>query len=322
MSRRSCNDGSQGMVFGVLILTIGVLFLLRNLNVVYFDSIWQFWPLGMLIPGILRLLRVDDPWQDFGGLALTGVGGVWLLSNLNVVPDNVWDWLWPLLLIGGGAFLLLRRVDGGGWDGTSPPPYQDSGRRGTSSDAGQDGWTDSFGRMPPKQNLAPQSRDQQTEDTGRSARSQGNVSESRNPEEWESPGEQQDYEDDWFGPNDYDPSSATRELKIDVIFGGIDRRITTDRFEGGKLAAVFGGLDLDLRDAQTQLDQIVLHADAVFGGIDVMVPDTWEVDVQGTGVFGAYDDQTHPPVAPADGSAPPLLIVKGGAVFGGVTIRN
>jgi hypothetical protein len=50
------------------------------------------------------------------------------------------------------------------------------------------------------------------------------------------------------------------------------------------------------------------------------VPETWEVVIRGTGVFGGYEDKTFPPRS-AD-VKPPRLIVSGGAVFGGVTVRN
>jgi hypothetical protein len=41
--------------------------------------------------------------------------------------------------------------------------------------------------------------------------------------------------------------------------------------------------------------------------------------MRGAGVFGGYSDQTiHPPIT----SETKRLIVKGGAVFGGVTFKN
>jgi hypothetical protein len=41
--------------------------------------------------------------------------------------------------------------------------------------------------------------------------------------------------------------------------------------------------------------------------------------VEGTGVFGGYSDETiHPPMTPET----KRLIVKGGAVFGGVVVKN
>ena len=56
-------------------------------------------------------------------------------------------------------------------------------------------------------------------------------------------------------------------------------------------------------------------------GVELKVPDTWEVMVRGAGVLGGYDDKTHP--APAvEGVKRPKLIIRGEAVFGGVSVRN
>jgi len=140
------------------------------------------------------------------------------------------------------------------------------------------------------------------------------------------------YGPDWFGCspgsgagisaglNDTSGSDA-KKLQADVIFSGIDRKFVSQEFEGGRVAVLFGGANIDLRQTNTQRPEIVINADAVFGGVDIKIPDTWMADVRGSGVFGSYEDQTHHP-AQTGTNPPPRLIVKGGAVFGGVTVRN
>jgi hypothetical protein len=117
-------------------------------------------------------------------------------------------------------------------------------------------------------------------------------------------------------------AGGTNVLNETTVFGGINRRIDSQEFEGGHLSAVFGGIELDLRKANTKRDEIVIEANAVFGGIELTVPEHWRVTVQGAGVFGGYDDQTHPsPTAAAD-EKHPHLIMTGSAVFGGVSVKN
>ena len=85
--------------------------------------------------------------------------------------------------------------------------------------------------------------------------------------------------------------------------------------------AVFGGVELDLRDAGMKGDEAYVEANAVFGGIEIRVPESWQVIPRGAGVFGGFTDETRAPEANA--SAPvKRLIVKGAAVFGGVMITN
>jgi cell wall-active antibiotic response 4TMS protein YvqF len=123
------------------------------------------------------------------------------------------------------------------------------------------------------------------------------------------------------GPNP-NPGGSANVLNETMVFGGINRRIDSQEFEGGYLSAVFGGIELDLRKANTKKDEITIEANAVFGGIELTVPEHWRVTVRGSGVFGGYDDQTHPSPAATVDEKRPHLIVIGSAVFGGVSVKN
>lgn len=106
-----------------------------------------------------------------------------------------------------------------------------------------------------------------------------------------------------------------------AVFGGGKRVIADPNFQGGKYDAVFGGYELDLRRAEIQGDAAVLELNAVFGGIEARVPESWSVVLDGGGVFGGFVDNTSQP-DPRLHPSPKRLIVKGGAVFGGVEVKN
>ena len=96
------------------------------------------------------------------------------------------------------------------------------------------------------------------------------------------------------------------------------------RYAGGVgpgAQVLFGGIEVDLRDADMETPAVVLHANAVFGGIEIRVPDTWYVETRGQGVFGGYTDETMPPDV-VHYPNPKRLVVKGAAVFGGVVVKN
>lgn len=116
-------------------------------------------------------------------------------------------------------------------------------------------------------------------------------------------------------------SSNKNRLNESSVFGGIKQRMDSQEFEGGYLSSVFGGIEIDLRGANTKLDELNIHAEAVFGGIDLMLPDRWNVTVKGAGVFGGFEDQTHPPIG-GTAEKRPHVTVTGSAVFGGVTVKN
>ncbi|MGA2037692.1 MAG: DUF5668 domain-containing protein [Bryobacteraceae bacterium] len=111
------------------------------------------------------------------------------------------------------------------------------------------------------------------------------------------------------------------KLNESAVFWGGKRVITDSDFQGGKIECVFGGFDIDLRGATMLGDSAVLKVDAVFGGAEIKVPTDWEVVMKGSGVFGGFVDETKHPDRRLNPN-PKRLIVKGGAVFGGVGIKN
>jgi predicted membrane protein len=104
-----------------------------------------------------------------------------------------------------------------------------------------------------------------------------------------------------------------------AIFGGVKRRIDSQDFEGGEALAIFGGIKIDLRKAATKKEEMIFEANALFGGIEMRVPEAWESMIRGAGIFGAYEDKTDP--APIDPKRP-RLVITGYAVFGGIEVKN
>jgi len=116
--------------------------------------------------------------------------------------------------------------------------------------------------------------------------------------------------------------STSDTLREWATFSGIKKRLHTVDFQGGEMIAVFGGIEVDLREANISPGkEVVVDANATFGGIELRVPYSWEVVVRGMGIFGGYEDKTVPPRR-EEGVTPPRLLVTGYAVFGGVSIEN
>jgi predicted membrane protein len=116
-------------------------------------------------------------------------------------------------------------------------------------------------------------------------------------------------------------SSSVDHMNEWAIFSGVRRRIDSQDFQGGEAFAMFGGVELDLRKAVSKRDEILVDVNAVFGGVEMRVPETWNVTVRGAGIFGGYEDKTMDSRVATDAKQP-HLIVNGFAVFGGVTIQN
>jgi predicted membrane protein len=106
-----------------------------------------------------------------------------------------------------------------------------------------------------------------------------------------------------------------------AMFGGSKRRFTSPDFHGGEAFAFCGGFHIDLRAAQMPSARAVIDVNTIFGGCEILVPDSWTVNAQAAGIFGGVEDKTvHP--RPMEGVPAPELVVTGTALFGGITIRN
>lgn len=100
------------------------------------------------------------------------------------------------------------------------------------------------------------------------------------------------------------------------IFSGTRKIIKSHDFTGGKAVAVFGGVELDLSNAKAKGKTIDMQLEAVFGGVRIRVPKTWEVDSVGmSAVLGGFDNRTE-----NETKKDTKLLVSGAAVLGGIEI--
>lgn len=104
-----------------------------------------------------------------------------------------------------------------------------------------------------------------------------------------------------------------------AIFAGNKKRITSDQFSGGKVTCAFGGVELDLRDAQLDNGHAVIDAFTAFGGLKVYVPDDWVIKSEITPILGGFDDKRME--MPND-SPTNTLVLKGMVLFGGVEVSR
>jgi predicted membrane protein len=106
-----------------------------------------------------------------------------------------------------------------------------------------------------------------------------------------------------------------------AVFSSVKRKVDSQDFKGCEAMAVFGEVKIDLRKAGMTGDQAVIDVNALFGGVDIRVPENWRVEMKGAGIFGAFEDKTVPPrVDP--GVKTPQLIITGTAVFGAAKVDN
>lgn len=106
-----------------------------------------------------------------------------------------------------------------------------------------------------------------------------------------------------------------------VMFGGVEESITSQRFTGGHATVVFGGAEIDLRKAVLAGNEATLDLSVIFGGIDLKVPEEWQILVDGTAILGGVEDKTGQGSAESR-EGKPRLHVRATAIFGGVEIGH
>jgi predicted membrane protein len=109
------------------------------------------------------------------------------------------------------------------------------------------------------------------------------------------------------------------KLDIFLAFSGQNARSTSKQFTGGRMTALFGGAEVDLTQAQLKDNKADLDVMALFGGLEIRVPETWAVKVTGLPIFGGWENKAKAPVNAKDA---PVLHIHGTCMFGGVSVKT
>jgi predicted membrane protein len=113
------------------------------------------------------------------------------------------------------------------------------------------------------------------------------------------------------------PSDSHAIVSAVAVLGGVNRGNNSKTFRGGDLTAVLGGCEIDLRQAAID-GEAVIDVFAMWGGIELRVPEDWTVDSRVTPLLGGVEDKTRPP----QGATAHRLILRGFAIMGGIEVKN
>jgi predicted membrane protein len=226
-----------GLIWGALLILVGLAFLLDHMGVINIDQVWRFWPLLLIVAGISNIV---SPERRFWGIVLIAAG-TFLQLNLLGLAHFGWADFWPVILISVGLMVIWNSL--------------------------------------------------RTRNTPTAPPSEGG-----------------------------DPRLTVNGV---AIFSGLERRMTTQDFQGGHVTAIFGGIELDLTEANMQAEEATLEVNAIFGGAEIRVPDTWQVSYRGGPIFGGVEDKTR--IRRSEdiaGGKPKVLHITGLVAFGGLEIKN
>lgn len=104
-----------------------------------------------------------------------------------------------------------------------------------------------------------------------------------------------------------------------ALLGGQAISSKSNDFKGGSLTAILGGCEVDLRDASIRSGEAIIDCFAMWGGIEIKVPEDWTVSLHGVPILGGFGDKTR---RAQSAGAQKQLVIKGYAIMGGVEVKN
>ena len=120
---------------------------------------------------------------------------------------------------------------------------------------------------------------------------------------------------------DFNVKEKTKCLNSDdtesifAAFGEQNVSKSGEKFEKANLNAIFGAVKLDLREAKLE-KETVIGAWAIFGGIEILVPEDCIVKVKATPVFGGVSNERK-----NNEDAKKTIYIEAYAIFGGLDIK-
>lgn len=109
------------------------------------------------------------------------------------------------------------------------------------------------------------------------------------------------------------PADVSGNEKV-AIFYGEESRVKGD-YTGGSATAIFGGVDLDLRQAKIK-DGAVIDIFTLCGGVSLSLPDDVIVKNEVRGILGGSEDKTV-----SKSSAKKTIYLRGECVLGGLEVK-
>jgi predicted membrane protein len=109
------------------------------------------------------------------------------------------------------------------------------------------------------------------------------------------------------------------QFNVFSAFSGQNRRITGSDFRNGELTAMFGGVEIDMREAVVSNKPARVQTTVMFGGADVFVPQDWDVRIDVFAMFGGTEDKR---INLPQAKETPDLIINGTVLFGGLSVKS
>jgi len=105
-------------------------------------------------------------------------------------------------------------------------------------------------------------------------------------------------------------------LEYTSIFSGQKEIYPNQQFSGASILTIFGGMELDLRNAIINED-IVINSTSICGGVNILVPSNVNVKISSIPIFGGAANKARPCI----NVNAPTIYINATCIFGGLDSR-
>ena len=267
------------IAFGVIILGIGLVLLFRKLGLYIPDWVLT-WPMILIAVGTYTL--ISQQFKSFFGSVVLFIGVYFLLKREFDLDLGLDQFIWPVGLIALGIYLITYKK-----------------REYKAMDEARKNWETSRKNKKDSSNAEKVESAEVVEELAASGEETAKAPDS--------------------GFVRATGTAFLDRINESVIFSGVNRKLMTKNFEGGKATVIFGGLDLDL----TQVDFtgiVTLDFEVGFGGVKLIVPPHWDVRTEMSNLAAGLEDKRMFREGGVDTNK--VLILKGTLLFSGLEIKS
>jgi hypothetical protein len=268
------------IAFGVIILGIGLVLLFRKFGLYIPDWVLT-WPMILIAVGTYTL--ISQQFKSFFGSVVLFIGVYFLLKREFDLDLGLDQFIWPVGLIALGIYLILHKKQ--------ENKALEEVRKNWESSRKKKKEASSSEKIESAEVVADDAAASQEEPT--KAPDSGFVRATG--------------------------TAFMDRINESVIFSGVNRKLMTKDFQGGKATVIFGGLDLDL----TQVDftgVVTLDLEVGFGGVKLLVPPHWDVRTEVSNIAAGLEDKRMFREGGVDTNK--VLILKGTLLFSGLEIKS
>jgi predicted membrane protein len=104
---------SRGLIFGVIILLVGVTLLFDQLGIISAEHVFRFWPMILVVFGLFNVFGCSNRSRHVWGGVLILMGVLLQLEELGISRVGI-QTVWPIFIIGIGVVLVMQAFRGGG----------------------------------------------------------------------------------------------------------------------------------------------------------------------------------------------------------------